>query len=592
MTGAKTYKQTRNERLATLKKVWSYLKEYRFRIALTLTFATLATLATLYIPLIIGRAIDCIVGPGQVDFRGVAFAAVEIMGCAAFVAFAQYFMTLNVNRIAYGVARDVRVDALRKIEELPLSYLDARQYGETTSRIVTDADVFTDGLLLGFSQLFTGVVSIVGVLFFMMSISVPIALVVVALTPASLLVAGFISKKSFVFFKDQSEYRGALTGYANETTHGARVIKAFDRAESAEREFSELDARLTKSAFLATFYSSLTNPATRFVNSLVYASVGCVGALVVLRGQMTVGQLVTFLSYANQYTKPFNEISGVVTEFQNARACASRLFEFIDAESRTPDPVDALHPNSFRGEVEFDNVCFSYLPERPLIENFNLHVAPGSRVAIVGPTGCGKTTLVNLLMRFYDVDSGAIRIDGMDSQRIARSSLRSGFGMVLQETWLKSGSVRENILMGARDVGETELRQIAKACQIDAFVDRLPQGFDTFVTESGDEFSLGQRQLLCIARVMARNPEILILDEATSSIDTRSELKIQRALNALMTGRTSFVVAHRLSTVRNADVILAMKDGSIVEQGTHDELFAKRGFYYDLFMSQFPSRRA
>ena len=582
----------RAARRATLVKVWRLLRGRRATLSASLALATAATLATLYIPRLIGRAVDCLVGPGQVDFQGARAAGLAIVGFAVFAALAQLVMTLANNRAAFGIARDLRQQAFRKLEELPLSYLDGRRSGDVSARVATDADVFTDGLLLGFSQFFTGIVAIVGVLVLMTTISVPITLVVATLTPLSFGVAGFISKKSYVFFKKQAEARGALAGYAEESSQGLRVAQAFGRGAASEREFAALDESLSCASLKATFYSSLTNPATRFVNGVIYAIVGVLGALAVIDGRMTVGALVTFLAYAEQFAKPFNEISSVMTEFQNALACAARLFELIETPSQKPDAVDSVAPPTFEGRVRFDDVSFSYSPERPLIQGFNLDVAPGSLVAIVGPTGCGKTTLVNLLMRFYEVDVGAIYVDGIDSRQITRSALRRGFGMVLQETWLKSGTIRDNLLMGATDVSDDELRRVLKACHLDGFVRRLPAGLDTFVAQGGDEFSQGQRQLLCVARVMARNPNVLILDEATSSIDAVTEMKVQSAFNALMKGRTSFVVAHRLSTIRNADVILAMKDGAIVEQGTHDELLARRGFYYELYMSQFPSAQS
>lgn len=585
-------KNTANKRasqLATLRKVWRYIRGRRLLLGLSVSCAVVSTLVAMYVPKLVGRGVDLIVGPGQVDFKGIGVVALEIVVCAVVVALAQLATTLCNNRVAFGVVRDIRRDAFQRVQELPLKYIDARQYGETTSRIVADADVFADGLLLGFSQLFTGIVAIGAVLGFMLSISVPITLVVVALTPASFVVAGFISKKTYSFFRKQSELRGELNGYVVETTQGAKVMQAFDRADASEAEFAKIDGELAAASLKATFYSSLTNPATRFVNSLVYAGVGVVGALAVVHGRLTVGQLVTFLSYADQYTKPFNEISSVATEFQNALACVERLFELVEETPQSPDPDAAAAPAAFRGEVGFDDVSFSYLPDRPLIEGFSLKVEPGWHVAIVGPTGCGKTTLVNLLMRFYDVNAGAIRVDGLDSRNLTRRALREGFGMVLQETWLKSGTVRDNILMGKTDVDEETFRRAAEACHLDGFVGRLPDGYDTVVSENGEEFSQGQRQLICIARVMVRNPQLLILDEATSSIDTRTELKVQSAFDSLTTGRTSFVVAHRLSTIREADMILAMKDGAIVEQGTHEELLAKRGFYYELYMRQFPS---
>ena len=585
-------KEKRDLQIKTLKRTFRYLRGYRLQLVGALVSATVATLATLYAPRVIGRAVDRMIGPGEVDFVGLRADCLALATCAFVAGVAQFVMTRLNNRVAFGVARDIRVDAFRRLQKLPLGYLDGKPYGETSSRIVTDADLFSDGLLTGFSQFFTGIVAIVGVLCFMASLSLPITFVVVALTPLSLVAAWFISKKSFVYFHRQSSLRGEETGYVMEATSGARTLQAFDRGEASSREFEEIDERLTRVSLLAVFFSSLTNPATRFVNSLVYAGVGVCGGLAVLHGTLSVGNLTTFLSYADQYTKPFNEISGVLTELQNSLACGARLFELIDAEEETPDAVDAASPELFVGGVEFDRVTFSYRPDRPLIENFSLKARPGAKIAIVGPTGCGKTTLVNLLMRFYDAQGGAIRLDGFETRRLTRASLRRGFGMVLQETWLRAGTVRENIAMDREDISDAELRQIARACHLDAFISRLPHGFDTRVTPNGGEFSQGERQLLCIARVMARRPDLLILDEATSSIDTRTELKIQDAFNRLMADRTSFVVAHRLSTIRSADVILAMKDGKIVEQGTHEELLAAKGFYYQLYMSQFPSTNA
>lgn len=584
-------KEKRDLQIKTFKRTLRYLRGYRLQLVGALVSATVATTATLYAPRVIGRAIDRMVGPDSVDFVGLKADCLALATCAFVAGVAQFVMTCLNNRVAFGVSRDIRVDAFRRLQKLPLSYLDGKPYGETSSRIVTDADLFSDGLLTGFSQFFTGIVAIAGVLCFMASLSLRITCVVVALTPLSLVAAWFISKKSFVYFHRQSSLRGEETGYVMESTQGARTLQAFDRGEASSREFEEIDERLTRVSLLAVFFSSLTNPATRFVNSFVYAGVGVCGGLAVLHGTLSVGNLTTFLSYAEQYTKPFNEISGVLTELQNSLASGARLFELIDAEEETPDAVDAAEPERFVGKVEFDRVNFSYRPDRPLIENFSLKARPGAKIAIVGPTGCGKTTLVNLLMRFYDAQGGAIRLDGLETREMTRASLRSGFGMVLQETWLRAGTVRENIAMD-RELSDVELQEIARTCHLDAFVSRLPQGFDTPMTPNGGEFSQGERQLLCIARVMARFPDLLILDEATSSIDTRTELKIQDAFNRLMAGRTSFIVAHRLSTIRSADVILAMKDGKIVEQGTHEELLAAKGFYYQLYMSQFPSTNA
>ncbi len=578
---------TRRAKYRTLARVWRYARRYRALLFGSFALAAATTLTTLYIPRLVGSAVDLLVGPGEVDFPGIGRLVVKILACACAVAVGQFVMAALNNRLAYNTSRDARYDAFSQLGSTPLKYIDERAHGEVVSRIVADAEQFADGLLLGVAQLFTGAVAIVGVLVFMLSVNFKIAIVVVALTPTSFLVAGFISRRSFKLFRRQSELRGAETGYITEATQGVRVIRAFNRSEAAEAQFGTLDAQLESASRQAIFISSLTNPATRFVNSLVYMSVGLVGAFAVMSGAMTVGGLVVFLSYAEQYTKPFNEISSVATEFQNALACAERLFELIDAPTEAQEATSSRERKRALGRVEFKDVCFSYRPDRTLIEDFNLAVPPGARVAIVGPTGCGKTTLVNLLMRFYEVDSGAILLDGVDERSVPRAELRSHYGMVLQETWLKQGTIRDNILMGAPNVSPEEFERIAVACRVEPFVRRLPQGYDTLVTENGSEFSQGQRQLICIARVMARKPEVLILDEATSSIDTRAEQKIQAAFNELMTGRTSFVVAHRLSTIRAADVILAMKDGKIVEQGSHDELMARRGFYYDLYTSQF-----
>lgn len=571
----------------TVKKVLRYIGRFRLWLAASLLFAFLTVVLTLLAPRLTGEAVDRMIGAGRVDFPGVRTVMIKIAAAAAGVGLFQWLMNLCNNRLAYSVVRDLRNEAFRKIERLPLSYLDAHPAGEIESRVIADADQFSDGLLMGFTQLFTGVLTIVGTLLFMLSVSWSITLAVVLITPLSFFVAGYISKHSYLLFRAQSKLRGEQTGMINEMVEGQRVVKAFHREEAVIRNFDELNEKLTETSLKATFYSSLTNPTTRFVNALVYMIVGAVGALSVIGGALTVGELTAFLSYASQYAKPFNEISGVLTELQNAIACAARLFELIEETEEVPDRATALAPEGFRGAVRFDKVDFSYVPEQHLIEDFNFEVKPGQKIAIVGPTGCGKTTLINLLMRFYDVTGGAISLDGTDLRDLTRASLRGGFGMVLQETWLKSGTIRENITMGNPGILEEKMREVARACHIAGFIERLPDGYDTVIAENGEGFSQGQRQLLCIARVMMSNPSMLILDEATSSIDTRTELKIQEAFNRLMEGRTSFIVAHRLSTIRNADVILVMKAGHIIEQGNHEELMAKQGFYYTLYESQF-----
>lgn len=571
----------------TVKKVLRYIGRFRLWLAASLLFAFLTVVLTLLAPRLTGEAVDRMIGAGRVDFPGVHRVILKIALAAAGVALFQWLMNLCNNRLAYSVVRDLRNEAFRKIERLPLSYLDAHLAGEIESRVIADADQFSDGLLMGFTQLFTGVLTIVGTLLFMLSVSLSITLAVVLITPLSFFVAGYISKHSYLLFREQSKLRGEQTGMINEMVEGQRVVKAFHREAAVIRDFDALNERLTDTSLKATFYSSLTNPTTRFVNALVYMIVGAVGALSVIGGSLSVGELTAFLSYASQYAKPFNEISGVLTELQNAIACAARLFELIEETEEVPDRATALAPEGFRGAVRFNQVDFSYVPEQHLIENFNFAVKPGQKIAIVGPTGCGKTTLINLLMRFYDVTGGAISLDGTDLRDLTRASLRGGFGMVLQETWLKSGTIRENITMGNPGISEEKMREVARACHIAGFIERLPDGYDTVIAENGEGFSQGQKQLLCIARVMMSNPSMLILDEATSSIDTRTELKIQEAFNRLMEGRTSFIVAHRLSTIRNADVILVMKAGHIIEQGNHEELMAKQGFYYTLYESQF-----
>ena len=573
--------------LVIVKKVLRYLGRYRIFLWLSLALAFVTVALQLYIPKLTGEVVDYMVGAGRVQFAGVLNIIARIMASAVVAGLGQWLMNLCNNKMTYDVVRDIRNDAFHKIEQLPLSYIDSHPYGEIESRVIADADQFADGLLMGFTQLFTGVITILGTLIFMLSINIGITIAVVALTPLSFLVAGYISTHTYTMFKKQSEIRGQQTGLINEMVEGQKVVKAFNRRDEVVREFDAINEDLKETSLRAIFFSSITNPSTRFVNSLVYAVVGVTGALSAIAGRLTVGELTAFLSYASQYAKPFNEISGVVTELQNAIACAGRVLDLIEEEPQIPDAEDAKAPESFEGSVELRHVDFSYVENQNLIRDFNLSVKPGQKIAIVGPTGCGKTTLINLLMRFYDVDDGGIYVDGTDIRKITRHALRSGYGMVLQETWLKSGTIRENITMGNPDIPEEEMIRIAKICHIDSFIRRLPKGYDTMVSENGEDFSQGQRQLLCIARVMMSRPSMLILDEATSSIDTRTELKIQDAFNKMMEGRTSFIVAHRLSTIRNADCILVMKDGHIIEQGTHESLMKARGFYYNLYQSQF-----
>ena len=570
-----------------LRKVLSRLKKYRVLIALSILFAAVSVALTLYVPVLVGDTIDMIVGPGDVNFTGIASSLVQIAIIVCVTALLQWLMNTINNKITFQVVRDVRSEAFRKLQILPLKYLDAHSHGEIVSRVIADVDQFADGLLMGFTQLFTGVLTILGTLFFMLSIHAGITLVVVLLTPISLFVASFIARRTYAMFKLQSETRGEQTALIDEMIGNQKVVQAFSHEDEALEKFDEINERLTKYSLRATFFSSITNPATRFVNSVVYAGVGLTGALVAIAGAITVGDLTCLLSYANQYTKPFNEISGVVTELQNALACAGRIFELIEEEPQIPEKENAVELTDVKGNVSLTDVEFSYDPKRPLIRNFNLSVKPGQRVAIVGPTGCGKTTVINLLMRFYDVQGGCIRVEGEDIREVTRRSLRSGYGMVLQETWLKAGTIRENILMGRPDATEEEMIAAAKASHAHGFIRRLPQGYDTVITEDGGSLSQGQKQLLCIARVMLCRPPMLILDEATSSIDTRTELKVQEAFARLMQGRTSFIVAHRLSTIREADVILVMRDGNIVEQGNHESLLAKGGFYAELYNSQF-----
>ena len=571
---------------ATLKRLMKYLKHYWFFLIVSLLMALISVALTLYLPILIGDAIDLIVGPGQVDFPGIARLVGIMAVCIGITALAQWIMNACNNRMTYGIVRDVRRDAFDKIEKLPFQYLDTHTSGEVVNRVIADVDQFADGLLMGFTQFFTSLMTILGTLFFMLRIHAGIALVVICITPLSLFVAAFIAKKTYNMFKVQSEIRGEQTGYIDEMVGNLKVVQAYSREEASMETFDEINERLQKSSLKAIFFSSITNPSTRFVNSLVYAGVGVTGAIVAINGGISIGQLTAFLGYANQYTKPFNEISGVVTELQNALACAGRILELIDEEPQIPDAEDAVILEDVQGNVAIDDVSFSYVPEQKLLEHVSLKVAAGQRIAIVGPTGCGKTTLINLLMRFYDVNRGQILVEGNDIRQVTRASLRESYGMVLQETWLKTGTIRENIAMGRPDATDEEIIQAAKLTHAHSFIKRLPQGYDTVVTENSDSLSQGQKQLLCIARVMLCHPPMLILDEATSSIDTRTELKVQEAFARLMEGRTSFIVAHRLSTIQGADVILVMKDGNIIEQGNHQQLLQKRGFYYELYNSR------
>lgn len=571
----------------TLKKVLKKIRPYTPLVIISLIFAVITVALTLYFPLLTGKAVDCIISEGNVDFIKIRPIIFQMAIIAALTAVSQWAMNICNNKITYNVTRDIRDEAFKKIEILPLKYIDNHSSGDIVSRVIADVDQFADGLLMGFTQLFTGVLTILGTLFFMFSVNVTISIVVLLVTPISLFVAAFIAKRTYKMFRVQSETRGEETAYIDEMIGNQKVVQAFGREEKSLEKFDEINKRLERASLLATFFSSITNPSTRFVNSLVYTSVGIVGAFSVIYGRLSVGQLSAFLSYANQYTKPFNEISGVVTELQNAIACAARIFELIEEEPQVPDSPDAVVLGEAEGNVNLENVAFSYVPDKKLIENLNLSVKSGQRIAIVGPTGCGKTTLINLLMRFYDVDSGSISVDGNDIRNITRKSLRSNYGMVLQDTWLKTGTIKENIIMGKPDATDEEIISAAKASHADSFIRRLPDGYDTFITEDGGSLSQGQKQLLCITRVMLCLPPILILDEATSSIDTRTELKIQNAFQQMMKGRTSFIIAHRLSTIQDADVILVMKDGHIIEQGNHKELLEKNGFYAKLYNSQF-----
>ena len=580
-------KKIRSEQSETLKKVLRYLKRYWFFLALSFGLAAITVASTLYIPLLTGDAVDCVIGKGQVDFTGI-FAVLKRMAMVIGVtAVAQWGMNICNNKMTYQIVRDIRNEAFAKLEILPLKYLDGHPSGEVVSRIIADVDQFADGLLMGFTQLFTGVLTIVGTIGFMLSVNVGITLVVLLITPVSMIVASFIAKKTFTMFRLQSEARGEQTALIDEMIGNQKVVQAFGHEKDAMEQFGEINERLRKYSLRAIFFSSITNPSTRFVNSLVYTGVGVTGALAAISGRMTVGQLTAFLNYANQYTKPFNEISGVVTELQNAIACAGRVFELIEEEPQVPEPADATALTDVEGRVDLEHVAFSYRPDQKLIEDLNLAVKPGERVAIVGPTGCGKTTVINLLMRFYDVDAGSISVEGDDIRQVTRKSLRSSYGMVLQDTWLRSGTVRENILIGKPDATEEEMIEAAKSSHAHSFIKRLPKGYDTVIGEDGGGLSQGQKQLLCITRLMLCRPPMLILDEATSSIDTRTEMKIQNAFARLMEGHTSFIVAHRLSTIREADVILVMKDGHIIEQGNHESLLAKKGFYAKLYNSQF-----
>ena len=580
-------KEDKTKQKATLVKVLRYLKPYWFYLGLSLVLAAVSVALTLYVPKLTGRAIDHIIARGQVDFPAILAVLKQIAIAIAVTALAQWIMNICNNKMTYHIVRDIRNEAFRKIEILPLKYIDSHSYGEIVSRVIADVDQFADGLLMGFTQFFTGVMTIAGTILFMLATNVGITFVVVLITPLSLFVAAFIAKKTFTMFRLQSETRGEQTALIDEMLGNQKVVQAFSHEEKAMEQFDEINERLQKCSLKAIFYSSITNPATRFVNNVVYTGVGLVGALAAVAGRISVGDLSCLLSYANQYTKPFNAISGVVTELQNALACAGRIFDLIEEEPQTPEKEGAMHLNNIRGNVELSHVAFSYTPEQKLIEDFNLQVKPGQRVAIVGPTGCGKTTMINLLMRFYDVDSGQIRVEGTDIRDMTRKSLRAGYGMVLQDTWLKAGTIRENITMGKPDATEEEIIAAARASHAHSFIKRLPEGYDTVISEDGGSLSQGQKQLLCITRVMLCLPPMLILDEATSSIDTRTEMKIQEAFARLMEGRTSFIVAHRLSTIREADVILVMRDGKIVEQGRHEELLEKDGFYAGLYNSQF-----
>ena len=570
-----------------MKKVLHHIGKYKFFLLLSIVMAAVTVALTLYIPILTGDVVDCIIGPGHVDFAGIFVILKKMAVIILATAIIQWLMNACNNKIAYQVVRDVRDEAFKKLEILPLKYIDGHAHGDIVSRIIADVDQFSDGLLMGFTQLFTGVVTIIGTLLFMLSINVTTTIVVVILTPVSFFIANFIAKSTFSMSKLQSQTRGEQTSLIDEMIGNEKVVKAFGQEEKVIERFDEINDRLEKASVKAIFFSSLTNPCTRFVNSLVYAGVGILGAYLAIKGRITVGQLSSFLSYANQYTKPFNEISGVITELQTALACAGRVFEFIEEEPQIPDSENAVRLSEPKGQITLEHVFFSYTDEQKLITDFNLTVQPGQRVAIVGPTGCGKTTIINLLMRFYDVKQGSIKVDGIDIRDMTRESLRKGYGMVLQETWLKAGTIRDNIVMGKPDATMEEVIAAAKAAHAHSFIKRLPQGYDTVITEDGGSLSQGQKQLLCITRVMLCLPPMLILDEATSSIDTRTEIKIQKAFATMMKGRTSFIVAHRLSTIREADIILVMTDGNMIEQGNHETLLAQNGFYANLYQSQF-----
>lgn len=570
-----------------LFKVLKYIKKYKLFMILSIISATVTVVSTLYFPILTGDAIDLIIGKGNVDFNGLKEIIIKMAIVIAITAVSQWIMNVSNNKMAYGIVKDIRDRAFDRIQKLPLKYVDSNPYGDVVSRVIADVDQFSDGLLMGFTQLFTGVITIVGTLIFMFTIDVKITLVVVVITPVSLVVASFIAKRTYSMFKLQSQTRGEQTALIEEMIGNEKIVQAFGHEDEALEQFDEINDRLEKCSLKAIFFSSLTNPTTRFINGLVYTGVGLTGAISAITNGISVGQLTCFLSYANQYTKPFNEISGVITELQNALACAGRVFELIEEEPQVPDDEDAVVLTDADGSVELKHVYFSYVKDKKLIEDFNLKVKPGQRVAIVGPTGCGKTTLINLLMRFYDVTDGCIEINGHDIRHVTRDSLRKSFGMVLQETWLKAGSIRENISMGKPEATDEEIIQAAKAAHAHGFIKRLSNGYDTVIGEDGGSLSQGQKQLLCIARIMLSLPPMLILDEATSSIDTRTEIKIQKAFAAMMKGRTSFIVAHRLSTIQESDIILVIKDGNVIEQGNHEELLAQGGFYCNLYNSQF-----
>ena len=570
----------------TLRKVLRYIRKYWVYLALSIIMAAVTVTLTLYLPILTGRVIDLIIDKGLVDFDGVFAILRQMAVVIGITAVAQWIMNICNNKMTYRIVQDIRDEAFKRIEILPLKYIDEHSYGEVVSRVIADVDQFADGLLMGFTQFFTGVITILGTLGFMLSVNVGITGVVVLITPLSFLVAAFIAKKTFVMFRAQSETRGEQTALIEEMIGNQKVVQAFSHEDEALAEFDEINGRLEKCSLKAIFYSSITNPSTRFVNNLVYAGVAVTGAVFAIRGGISVGQLSCFLSYANQYTKPFNEISGVVTELQNALACAARIFALIEEDAQVPDKENVVSLGHVEGKIDLEHVDFSYVPDKKLITDFNLSVKPGQRVAIVGPTGCGKTTVINLLMRFYDVNAGSIRVEGNDIRDVTRKSLRANYGMVLQETWLKGGTVRDNIVMGKPEATEEEVIAAAKASHAHSFIKRLPDGYDTVIAEDGGNLSQGQKQLLCITRVMLCLPPMLILDEATSSIDTRTEIRIQKAFAAMMEGRTSFIVAHRLSTIREADVILVMKDGNIIEQGDHETLLQQNGFYATLYNSQ------